>query len=471
MSDNDEQVAVNVLVLGAGPGGYVAAIRAAQLGQSVAIVEREYWGGVCLNVGCIPTKVLLENAHVASLVTRHAKAFGLPEGVTADFRAAHERSRSVAEGRIKGVHYLMKKNGIRQFAGTGTFTGRSTLSVATDAGRDAVITFDHAIIASGSEIRSLPGVAFGERVTGYIEVVLMESMPESLVVIGAGPIGIEFACIAASFGSKVTVVEYQDRILPAEDADVSAELAKAFKKLGVTIVTGARVVSANDTSNAAEVTYDSVSGETVTIVADHVLVAVGFAPRLTGYGLDATGVSVSDQGAIDVDAQLRTSVPHIFAIGDVTAKMTLAHVAEAQGILAAEVIGASSTRVIGDYRFMPRAVYSNPQVASFGLTEEQAREEISAVLVASFPFVANGKAHAVGETAGFIKLIANATTRTLVGGHLVGPDVSELLPELTLAAGQGVTIDDLIHNVHAHPTLSESLQEAFHGLAGHMINY
>jgi dihydrolipoamide dehydrogenase len=471
MSENVEQVAVDVLVLGAGPGGYVAAIRAAQLGKTVAIVEREYWGGVCLNVGCIPTKVLLQNAQVASLVTRHAKAFGLPEGVTADFRAAHERSRSVAEGRIKGVHYLMKKNGIRQFSGTGTFTGNTSLQVANEDGSNALVTFDHAIIATGAEIRSLPGVTLGDRVTGYIEVVLIESLPKSLVVIGAGPIGIEFACIAASFGSAVTVLEFQDRILPAEDAEVSAALAKSLKKLGVSIVTGARVGSAQDTSNAAEVTYESASGDTVTLVAEHVLVAVGFSPRVAGYGLDATEVTVSDNGAIEVDAQLRTSVPNIFAIGDVTAKMALAHVAEAQGILAAEVIGALSTRQMGDYRDMPRAVYSNPQVASFGLTEEQARAEIGDVLVASFPFVANGKAHAVGETAGFVKLVANASTRTLVGGHLVGPDVSELLPELTLAAGQGVTIDDLIHNVHAHPTLSESLQEAFHGLAGHMINF
>ena len=471
MTESAEQLAVNVLVLGAGPGGYVAAIRAAQLGQTVAIVEREYWGGVCLNVGCIPTKVLLRHAEVASLVSRHAKAFGLPDGVTADYRAAHERSRSVAEGRIKGVHYLMKKNGIRQFAGTGAFTSDTSLTVTTADGQIADITFDHAIIATGSEIRNLPGVELGERVTGYIEVVLAETMPDSLVVIGAGPIGIEFACVAASFGSNVTVLEYQDRILPAEDADVSAELAKALKKLGVTIVSGARVVSASDTESGAQVTYDNAAGEKTEIAADHVLVAVGFSPRLDGYGLDATGVTVTERGAIDVDAQLRTSVPHVFAIGDVTGKLALAHVAEAQGILAAEVIGAGSTRVMGDYRDMPRAVYSSPQVASFGLTEAQAREELGEVLVASFPFVANGKAHAVGETAGFVKLIANPTTRTLVGGHLVGPDVSELLPELTLAAGAGTTIDDLIHNVHAHPTLSESLQEAFHGLAGHMINF
>jgi dihydrolipoamide dehydrogenase len=295
-------------------------------------------------------------------------------------------------------------------------------------------------------------------------------MPKSLVVIGAGPIGIEFACVAASFGSQVTVIEYQDRILPLEDADSSAEMAKALKKLGIKIVTGAAVQNATETKDLATVVYQQ-AGETQSVEAEHVLVAVGFAPRVTGYGLETTGVQLTERGAIAVDAQLRTSVSNIFAIGDVNAKLALAHVAEAQGILAAEVIGEQTQREMGDYRYMPRAVYSLPQVASFGLTEEQARTEHGEVLVAKFPFIANGKAHAVGETTGFVKLIADAASRLLLGGHLVGPDVSELLPELTLAAGQGITIDDLIHNVHAHPTLSESLQEAFHGLAGHMINF
>ena len=471
MSESTESVQVDVVVLGAGPGGYVAAIRAAQLGKSVAIVEREYWGGVCLNVGCIPTKVLLRHADVAQLVSRHAGVFGLTDGLSADFSAAHTRSRAVSDGRVKGVHYLMKKNGIREFAGTGTFVDNNTLTVTDAEGAQvASIAFENAIIATGSVIRSLPGVEFGTRVTGYVEMVTAETMPDSLAVIGAGPIGIEFACVAASFGSKVTVIEYQDRILPQEDEEVSAEMLKALKKLGITFVTSARVTGAADNGDNATVTY-GLGDNTHTLEVDHVMVAVGFAPRLEGYGLENTGVDVSDRGAIVVDDQLRTSVPHIFAIGDVTAKLALAHVAEAQGVLAAEVIASASSRKMGDYRFMPRAVYSLPQAASFGLTEAQARAEYADVTVAKFPFVANGKAHAVGETAGFVKLVADATTRTLLGGHMAGPDVSELLPELTLAAQQGITIDDLIHNVHAHPTLSESLQEAFHGLAGHMINF
>lgn len=470
MSDSAQSVTVDVLVLGAGPGGYVAAIRAAQLGKSVAIVEREYWGGVCLNVGCIPTKVLLRHAEVAQITSKHAAAFGLPEGITADFSAAHLRSRAVADGRVKGVHYLMKKNGIQEFQGSGRFVDDHTLVVTTESSEETTISFHNAIIATGSDIRTLPGVELGSKITGYVEMVTAEQVPATLTIIGAGPIGIELACVAASFGSHVTVIEYQDRIIPLEDEESSADLAKALKKLGITIITGAQVQGAVETATGVDVTF-SKDNETSVVSADHVMVSVGFAPRTTGFGLEHTSVELGDRGEIAVDTQLRTSAPHIFAIGDVTAKLALAHVAEAQGVLAAEVIADITNREMGDYRMMPRAVYSLPQVASFGLTEAQAREEIGDVIVAKFPFVANGKAHAVGETHGFIKLIASSKTRALVGAHMVGPDVSELLPELTLAAQEQVIIEDLVLNVHAHPTLSESLQEAFHGLAGHMINF
>jgi dihydrolipoamide dehydrogenase len=373
-------------------------------------------------------------------------------------------------GRTKGVHYLMKKNGITEFEGVAHFTDVNSVTVSS-ANQDVQhLTFENAIIATGSVIRTIPGIELGKRITGYEEVVLATEMPKSLAVIGAGPIGIEFACVAAGFGSQVTVIEYQDRILPLEDVDSSAEMAKALKKLGITIVTSAQVLAASESADSASVTY-KVGDDEQTIDAEHVLISVGFSPRIDGYGLENTGVALTDRKAIEVDGQMRTSASNIFAIGDVTAKLALAHVAEAQGILAAEVIGAGSTREIEDYRFMPRAIYSLPQVASFGLTEQQARAEYAEVNVAKFTFVANGKAHAFGETAGFVKVIADAASGKLIGGHLVGPDVSELLPELTLAAQTGITIDDLIHNVHAHPTLSESLQEAFHGLAGHMINF
>lgn len=471
MSSNTQGSHFDVVVVGAGPGGYVAAIRAAQLGKSVAIVEKQYWGGVCLNIGCIPTKVLLRHAEVANLVSRHAKAFGLPEGLSADFSAAHARSREVSVGRTKGVHYLMKKNGITEFEGAAHFLDANSLTVTgADGALIDTLTFSNVIIATGAVIRTLPGVQIGKRITGYEELVLATEMPKNLVIIGAGPIGVEFACVAASFGSQVTIVEYQDRILPLEDADSSAEMTKALKKLGISIVTSARVTGAAETAESATVNFD-LGEEQKTLEADHIMVAVGFAPFVTGYGLENTGVELAPNNAIVVDSQMRTSVSNIFAIGDVTAKLSLAHVAEAQGILAAEVIGEDSKREISDYRYMPRAVYSLPQVASFGLTEAEAAAEFAEIKVAKFPFVANGKAHAFGETTGFVKLIADAATGLLVGGHLVGPEVSEMLPELTLAADNFLTIDDLIHNVHAHPTLSESLQEALHGLAGHMINF
>jgi dihydrolipoamide dehydrogenase len=471
MSSNSQGTHFDLVVIGAGPGGYVAAIRAAQLGKSVAIVEKQYWGGVCLNIGCIPTKVLLRHAEVANLVSRHAKAFGLPEGLTADFSAAHTRSREVSVGRTKGVHYLMKKNGITEFEGSAHFADANTLTVTgADGALIDTLSFSNAIIATGAVIRTLPGVPIGKRITGYEEVVLATEMPKSMVIVGAGPIGVEFACVAASFGSQVTIVEYQDRILPLEDADSSAEMAKALKKLGIAIVTSARVTGAAETAQSATVSF-TVADEAQTLEAEHVMVSVGFAPFVEGYGLENTGVELAQNKAIVVDEQLRTTVPHIFAIGDVTAKLSLAHVAEAQGILAAEVIGENTQRKMKDYRYMPRAVYSLPQVASFGLTEAEASQEFEEIKLAKFPFIANGKAHAFGETTGFVKLIADAKSGRLVGGHMVGPEVSELLPELTLAAENDLTIYELIHNVHAHPTLSESLQEALHGLAGHMINF
>ncbi|MFM6973574.1 MAG: dihydrolipoyl dehydrogenase family protein, partial [Agromyces sp.] len=409
---------------------------------------------------------------VAQITGRHAQLFGLPEGIIADFGAAHKRSRDVADGRTKGVHYLMKKNGIQQFAGSGVFRSATELEVqSTDGAIVATVEFGSAIIATGSTVRSLPGVEFGSRVTGYVEKVLAESLPERLVVIGAGPIGIEYACVAASFGSQVTVVEYQDRILPLEDPDVSAELAKSLKKLGIRFVTSAKVTAATETAELAAVSYLNANDEPQSIEADQVLVAVGFSPSVAGFGLEHTGVELAANGAIAVDGQMRTSVPNIYAIGDVTAKLALAHVAEAQGILAAEAIATDTSRTITDYSSMPRAVYSTPQVASVGLTEAAAAEAVGELLVAKFPFVANGKAHAIADAQGFVKLVASASTRTIVGAHLVGPDVSELLPELSLAMQSGTTIDELATVVHAHPTLSESLQEAFHGLAGHMINF
>ncbi|NLG54331.1 MAG: dihydrolipoyl dehydrogenase [Rhodococcus sp.] len=462
----------DVVVLGAGPGGYVAAIRAAQLGLKTAIVEQKYWGGVCLNVGCIPSKALLRNAELAHLFTKEAKTFGMSGDVSFDFGVAFDRSRKVADGRVKGIHFLMKKNKIDQIEGKGVFTGPNSLDIDTDQGGPESITFDNAIIATGTTTRLLPGTQLSKNVVTYEEQILTRDLPGSILIVGAGAIGMEFAYVLKNYGVDVRIVEFLDRALPNEDVDVSKEITKQYKKLGVTITTGAAVQSIDDDGSKVTVKIkDNASGEIETVVVDKVLQAVGFAPRVEGYGLEETGVALTDRGAIGIDEFMRTSVPNIYAIGDVTAKLQLAHVAEAQGVVAAEVIGGAETMTLGDYRMMPRATFCQPQVASFGLTEQQAKDEGYDVKVATFPFMANGKAHGLGDPTGFVKLIADKTHGELIGGHLIGPDVSELLPELTLAQKWDLTVNELVRNVHTHPTLSEALQEAIHGLAGHMINF
>ena len=460
----------DVVVLGAGPGGYVAAIRAAQLGLRAAVVEQKYWGGVCLNVGCIPSKALLRNAELAHLFTQEAEAFGIQvDGeVRVDYGAAFRRSRTVADGRVKGVHYLMKKNGIAEYDGRGTFTDAHTLDVAKTDGGTETLTFDHCIIATGARTRLLPGTSLSERVVTYEEQILSETLPESIVIAGAGAIGVEFAYVLHNYGVKVTIVEFLDSMVPLEDADVSKELARRYRKLGIEVLTSTRVESIDDSGDRVEVTV-STKGEQRVLETDKVLQAIGFQPNVEGYGLDRAGVAVTDRGAIGVDGRCRTSVPHIFAIGDVTAQLMLAHAAEAMGIVAAETIADAETMEL-DYVMIPRATYCQPQIASFGWTEEQAREKGFDVRVAKFPFTANGKAHGLGDPAGFVKLISDATYGELIGGHLIGPDVTELLPELTLAQQWDLTVHEVARNVHAHPTLGEAVKEAVHGLAGHMVN-
>ncbi|WP_329389133.1 dihydrolipoyl dehydrogenase [Streptomyces sp. NBC_01351] len=462
----------DVVVLGAGPGGYVAAVRAAQLGKRVAVVEEKYWGGVCLNVGCIPTKALLRNAELAHLFTHEAKTFGIEvEGsVSFDYGAAFRRSRQVADGRVKGVHFLMKKNGIAEIDGRGTFLDAHTLEVAQPDGTNRTLTFDHCIIATGATPRLLPGTRRSERVVTYEEQILADGVPQSIVIAGAGAIGIEFAYVLHNYGVKVTVVEFLDRIAPLEDADVSAELAKRYRRLGIDVLTSTRVESIDESGPRVRVTVTGKDGAEKVLEADKVLQAIGFAPNVTGYGLEATGVRVTERGAIDVDRRCRTSVPHIYAIGDVTAKLMLAHTAEAMGVVAAETIADAETMEL-DYVMIPRATYCQPQIASFGWTEAQAREKGFDVKVAKFPFTANGKAHGLGDTAGFVKLISDATHGEIIGAHLIGPDVTELLPELTLAQQWDLTVHEVARNVHAHPTLGEAVKEAVHGLAGHMINF
>jgi dihydrolipoamide dehydrogenase len=459
----------DVVVLGAGPGGYVAAIRAAQLGLKTAVVEEKYWGGVCLNVGCIPSKALLRNAELAHTFTADAKLFGISGDVTFDYGAAFTRSRKVADGRVKGVHFLMKKNSITEFDGRGTFTDAHTLKVALGSGGEDEVTFDNCIVATGSQTRLLPGTELSERVVTYEEQIMTDALPGSIIIAGAGAIGVEFAYVMANYGVDVTIVEYLDRLVPLEDEEVSAELGRRYKKLGIKALTSTRVDAIDDSGGSVKVTVTR-GDKQETLEADKVLQAIGFSPRVDGYGLDAAGVELTERGAVAIDGLMRTNVDSIYAIGDVTAKLMLAHNAEAMGIVAAEAIAGVETMEI-DYVMVPRATYCQPQIASFGYTEAQARELGREIKVAKFPFAANGKAHGLGESGGFVKIVADAEYGEFLGAHLVGPDVVELLPELTLAQKWDLTAAEVARNIHAHPTLSEAVKEAVHGIAGHMINF
>jgi dihydrolipoamide dehydrogenase len=459
----------DVVVLGAGPGGYVAAIRAAQLGLKTAIIEEKYWGGVCLNVGCIPTKALLRNAELAHIFTADAGTFGIGGNVTFDFGVAHKRSRGVAERMVKGVHFLMKKNKITEINGWGTFRDAKTLVVSGN-GEDTTVTFDNVIIAAGATTRLLPGTSLSERVVTYEEQIVTDSLPGSIVIAGAGAIGVEFAYVMANYGVDVTIVEYFDRMVPLEEPEVSAELLKAYKKLGVKVMTSTKVETIDDSGDKVKVTVSpAAGGESKVLEADKVLQAIGFAARTQGYGLENTGVELTERGAIAIDGLMRTNVEHVYAIGDCTAKLMLAHTAEAMGIVAAETIAGAETQEL-NYEMIPRATYCQPQIGSFGITEQQAKDRGHEVKIAKFPFSANGKAHGLGDATGFVKLVADAEHGELLGAHMIGPDVTELLPELTLAQLWDLTAEEVARNVHAHPTLSEALKEAAHGISGHMIN-
>jgi dihydrolipoyl dehydrogenase len=459
----------NVLVLGAGPGGYVAAIRAAQLGQTVAVVEEKYWGGVCLNVGCIPSKALLRNAEIAHIITKEKDTFGISGDASMDFGKTHARSRGVADASAKGVHYLMKKNKITEIDGWGTLKSPTSIEVDKD-GTKTSYTFDNLIIATGAKVRMLPGMSKSQNVVTYEEQILDAELPKSIIIGGSGAIGVEFAYVLANFGVDVTIVEFLDRMVPTEDADVSKELLKQYKKLGVKVLLSTKVEQVEDTGSGVRVTVSpAAGGDSQVLEADRMLAAFGFAPRIDGYGLETAGVTVSDRGAIEVDARGRTNVQHIFAIGDVTGKLMLAHTAEAMGVVAAETIGGAETMEI-NFDMIPRATFCQPQIASFGYSEAQAKEKGYDVKVSTFPFSANGKARGMAEGVGFVKIVADAEHNEIVGAHMIGPEVTELLPALTLAQQWDLTADEVARNVFAHPTLSEAMKEAVEGIAGHMIN-
>ena len=461
----------DVLVLGAGPGGYVAAIRAAQLGKSVAVVEDKYWGGVCLNVGCIPSKALLKNAELAHTLTHEKSKFGIEGDATMSFGPTHARSRQVSAGIVKGVHFLMKKNKITEIDGWGTLTGPKSVDVKGRDGSTTSYSCDNLIIAAGATVRSVPGVTpNGQNIVTYEEQILTDQLPGSIIIGGSGAIGVEFAYVLKNFGVDVTIIEFLDRMVPTEDADVSKELLKHYKKLGVNVLTSTAVKGVEDTGSGVRVTVaPAAGGEEQVLEADKFLAAFGFAPRTEGYGLENTGVALTDRGAIAIDDYCRTNVEGVYAIGDCTGKMMLAHVAEAQGIVAAETIGGAETMPV-EYDFIPRATYCQPQIGSFGYSEAQAKEKGYDVKTASFPFSANGKAMGLGEAVGFVKIVADAKHNEILGAHMIGPDVTELLPALTLAQKWDLTADEVARNVFAHPTLSEAVKEAVEGIVGHMIN-
>lgn len=464
MSDYD------VLVLGAGPGGYVCAIRAAQLGLKTAIVDKQWLGGVCLNVGCIPSKALLKNAEVAHTLRERGKEFGFAfENLQLDYSVAVKRSRQVSDRLTRGVAFLMKKNNITVYMGTAHLTARDTVRVTDKDGKTTDLKAKNIVIATGASVAVPAGWPVdGEKVVTYLEAILQEKRPASAIIIGAGAIGVEFATIWSAYGSQVTIVEMLPRLLPLEDEEISAELKKAFEKRGIRCLTGHKVEAVEATPNGARVTV-SAEGQTQVLEAEQALVAIGFRPNSKGLGLEELGVHLDQRGFIVIDERMATNVPGIWAIGDVTGKLMLAHVASAQGIVCAENIAGAETTTL-DYRMMPRATYCQPQVASFGLTEAQARAEGYEVKVGRFPFQANGKALGLGESGGFVKIITDAKYGEILGAHMIGPEVTELLPELTLAQRMELTPAEIARNVHAHPTLSEVIMEAAHAAEGHAIH-
>lgn len=456
----------DVVVIGAGPGGYVAAIKAAQLGLNTAIVEKKWLGGVCLNVGCIPSKSLLKNAEVAHILRERGKDFGFSfDNLRLDYSAALKRSRQVSDRLVKGVGFLMKKNNIPVFSGSAKLTAKDTVVVTGEDGSEQILKANNIILATGSSASGVPGITIdGEKILTYQEAILQESVPSSAVIIGGGALGLEFATVWSSYGAKITLVEMLPRIAPLEDEEVSQELARAFTKRGMNLLAGHRVLSISAEGEGVKVVVSGPDGEKA-ILAEQALVAIGFKPNTAGIGLEEAGVKVNPRGYVEVDERMATTVPGIWAIGDITGKLLLAHVASTQGILAAEAIAGKVTHPI-DYTMVPRATYSHPQIASFGLTEAQAREKGFNVKVGKFPLQANGKALGMAESAGFCKLVTEENTGKLLGAHMIGVEVSELLPELTLAQRMDLTAEDVAANIHAHPTLSEVVMEASHIATG-----
>ena len=467
--------AYDVLVIGAGPAGYVTAIRAAQLGLKSAIVDKQWLGGVCLNVGCIPSKALLRNAEVAHTLRERGKEFGFSfDNLKLDYSTAVKRSRQVSGRLVKGVGFLMKKNNISVFMGTakltaGPSTPLRTVSVTDKDGKLTELTAKNIIVATGASA-AVPGAwkVDGEKVVTYWEAILQEKLPRSAVIIGAGAVGMEFATVWSSYGVDVTVVEMLPHILPLEDEEAAIEVTKAYTKRGVKLLAGHKVEAVEATKTGVKVTV-SAKGAAKVLEADQALVAIGFRPNSKGLGLEEAGVKISERGFVEIDEKMATNIPGIWAVGDVTGKLMLAHVGSAMGIVCAENIAGRETVTL-DYEMMPRATYCSPQVASFGISEALAKERGYTVKIGRFPFQANGKALGLGDYAGWVKLVVDEKYGEILGATLVGPEVTELLPELTLAHMMELTTAEIARNVHAHPTLSEALMEAAHAAEGSAIH-
>jgi dihydrolipoamide dehydrogenase len=454
----------DLIVLGSGPGGYVAAIRASQLGLKVAIVERELLGGICLNWGCIPTKALLRSAEIFHHM-KHAKSFGLEAtGVSADLSAVVARSRGVAKQLNQGVTHLMKKNKIAVHMGEGRLVAPGKLVVKSDKG-EVELSAKHIIVATGARARDLPfAKADGKRVWTYRHAMTPTEMPERLLVIGSGAIGIEFASFYNDMGAEVTVVEMMDRIVPVEDADVSAFLEKALKKQGMTIMTGAGVEALDVTGSGVKAKLKAKDGKVSEAEFSHVIVAVGIVPNTESIGLEAVGVK-AERGIIAIDGLCRTNVPGIWAIGDVTPGPWLAHKASHEGVIAAEAIAqALGNKGVHPHAMdkanIPGCTYCHPQVASVGLTEAKAVEAGHEVKVGTFPFIGNGKAIALGEAEGFVKTVFDAKTGELLGAHMVGAEVTEMIQGYVVGKTLETTEAELINTVFPHPTISEAMHES-----------
>lgn len=458
----------DLVVLGSGPGGYVAAIRAAQLGLKVAIVERENLGGICLNWGCIPTKALLRSAEIYHYM-QHASDYGLTAAsISADIDAVVKRSRGVAKQLNQGVTHLMKKNKITVHMGDGKLLAANTLSVTKD-GKTEELTAKNIIIATGARARDLLfAPADGKRIWTYRHAMVPPEMPKKLLVIGSGAIGIEFASFYNDMGADVTVVEMLDRILPVEDADVSAFLEKSLTKQGMTIMTGAGVESLQATATGVSASIKGKDGKVVTSEFTHCIVAIGIVPNTENIGLEALGVEM-DRGFLKTDTNCRTNVPGLWAIGDITAPPWLAHKASHEAVIAAETIAGGHPHAM-DPLNIPGCTYCHPQVASVGLTEAKAKEAGFDVKVGNFPFMGNGKAIALGEAEGFIKTVFDAKTGELLGAHMVGAEVTELIQGYTIGKTAELVEADFMHTVFPHPTLSEMMHESVLGAYGKMLH-